>query len=183
MRYIITIILVALLAAVVGCSSDSSPSAPTAEANHTFTVTFDPAGLDRPGAEVDPGEIPVTRPLSVKARVLENCRIVQAAAERFAAENGGIYPGNLADETPAGDTVIDFLPDGRLLDNPVWEVATEPVSGAAASRGQTGYVSIYCDGQARGYTITGVGMGYYNIVVLTRYCNGELEEIIGRATD
>ena len=183
MRYSISLILTASLMVVISCGANDNPSAPSAEVYQTFTVTFDPGELTEPAAGPDPGEIPVTKPLSIKARVLENCRIVQAAVERFAAENGGLYPNSLADETPAGNTVIDLLPDGRLLNNPVWEVPTEPVSGAAASQGQTGYVSNICDGQAKGYTITGVGAGYYNIVVITRLCNGELEETIGRATN
>ena len=51
-------------------------------------------------------------------RVIENCLTVQVAVEAFAAENGGVYPLNMIDETPLGNTMKDFLPDGILLINP-----------------------------------------------------------------
>jgi hypothetical protein len=81
--------------------------------------------------------------------VVENCRSVRAAAEAYAAQNGG--------ENPTGRTVQDYLPEGRLLENPYTHAITEPVWGAAAaSPGQTGYVCILY-GESRGYTIDGIG--------------------------
>ena len=57
-----------------------------------------------------------------------NCYILQAAVERFAMLNGGIYPSDVGtDCTPGGETVIDLLPGGTLLKNPFTLAATEPV--------------------------------------------------------
>jgi hypothetical protein len=52
-----------------------------------------------------------------------------------------------------------MLPDGMLLVNPAYFCRTEPVNGAAAVPGQTGYmVAINAQHQPTGYLITGYGM-------------------------
>ena len=90
--------------------------------------------------------------------VLSHCRLVQEAAENFAADNNGVYAGNLADVTPAGDTLIDYLPDGCLLPNPYSGAQSEPVGAAAGTPGQVGYtVVVDHTGTNSGYTITGFG--------------------------
>jgi hypothetical protein len=87
-----------------------------------------------------------------------HCRLVQEAAENFAAFNNGVYAGNLADQNLAGKSVIDYLPGGRLLRNPYTGAETEPVGCAAATPGQVGYVVIVDHtGTNAGYTITGFG--------------------------
>ncbi len=58
--------------------------------------------------------------------VLKNCLLVQEAAEAFAAENNGIYPYNLSSTSLAGNTLVDLLPQGTLLVNPVTGQASEP---------------------------------------------------------
>jgi len=87
-----------------------------------------------------------------------HCRLVQEAAENFAAFNNGVYAGNLADHNLSGKSVIDYLPGGRLLRNPYTGAETEPVGACAATPGQVGYV-VVVDGTGTnsGYTITGFG--------------------------
>ena len=92
-----------------------------------------------------------------EASVKSNCHTVQLAAEDFAVQSDGVYAGNLADVTPNGDTIVDMLPGGALLENPFTKVGTEPVNNAANNPGETGYVPIPLGGVNIGYTITGVG--------------------------
>lgn len=86
--------------------------------------------------------------------VVSNCKLVAEAAFAFARENGYVFPSGLADVNNAGRTLVDYFPDGRLLTNPYTGLNTEPVGGAAASPGQTGYLA---DGSGNGYAIGGVG--------------------------
>lgn len=93
-----------------------------------------------------------------EAIVISNCRTVQLAVEAFAAQNGGVYPGNTdVDVTPAGETVLDFLPYGVRLVNPFTLCASEPVNASAHNPGEVGYVTLVQGGVNAGYTITGSG--------------------------
>lgn len=95
---------------------------------------------------------------SKEAAVKANCHTVQLAAEDFAVQNDGIYAADVDnDQTSAGDRIIDMLPGGAQLKNPFTKAATEPVNGAAANIGETGYAPIIQNGTNVGYTITGVG--------------------------
>ena len=95
---------------------------------------------------------------SKEAAVKANCHTVQLAAEDFAVQNGGVYAGDVdGDQTPAGSTIIGILPGGARLANPFTQAATEPVNGAGANPGETGYVPIVQNGTNVGYTINGVG--------------------------
>ncbi len=99
-------------------------------------------------------DLPVSEHLLVEA----NCLAVQAATEEFAARNNAIYPANVdVDENLDGNTVIDLLPGGQLLQNPFTLVNTEPINGAAASPGQIGFVPVIQGGAYVGYVITGHG--------------------------
>ncbi len=102
--------------------------------------------------------------------VIENCFAVRDAAEAFAAENNGVYPANLADNSAAGQTVIDLLPGGNFLQNPFTRCETEPVDGGAANCGETGYVAVDPNGDGiwDGYLIDGVG-AHAGIVIITLY--------------
>ncbi len=103
-----------------------------------------------------------------EAAVKSNCHTIQLAVEDFAVQNDGIYADDVAvDATPGGDTITDMLPGAALLDNPFTKVGTEPVDGAAATPGQTGYVDIK-DATATpvGYTITGWGKAM-NVITLS----------------
>lgn len=58
--------------------------------------------------------------------VEDNTRLVRDALERFAFANNGDYPRRVTSETPAGSTLVDFLPGGELLLNPYTREHTEP---------------------------------------------------------
>jgi prepilin-type N-terminal cleavage/methylation domain-containing protein len=94
-----------------------------------------------------------------EATVKSNCHTVQLAVEDWAIQSGGLYPVTVdGDATPAGETVLDILPSGVPLENPFTRLASEPVNGAAATPGQTGYLVIPdANGMNTGYTITGFG--------------------------
>jgi prepilin-type N-terminal cleavage/methylation domain-containing protein len=96
---------------------------------------------------------------SKEARVKGNCHTVQLAAEDFAVQNDGVYAANTGDALPNGDTLIDLLPSGALLENPFTRADSEPIDGAAATVGQTGYIVVddNGDGVNDGYAITGYG--------------------------
>jgi hypothetical protein len=95
---------------------------------------------------------------TIDAIVMSHCRTVQLAVEEFAARNKGVYPSDGgSDCTPDGETVIDLLPDGRLLLNPATWAATEPVDGTAVNQGEVGYMPSCQGGVNRGYVITGTG--------------------------
>jgi len=85
-----------------------------------------------------------------EASTKSNCHTVQLAAEDFAVQNDGVYSAVVAN-------IIPMLPGGVALENPFTKAATEPVDGAAATPGQTGYVPIVQGGANVGYTITGFG--------------------------
>jgi len=91
-----------------------------------------------------------------EASTKSNCHTVQLAAEDFGVRNDGVYAGNLADAAP-GQTIVQMLPGGVLLDNPFTKAVTEPIDGAAAGPGQTGYVVIVQGATNVGYTINGWG--------------------------
>lgn len=93
-----------------------------------------------------------------EAAVKSNCHTVQVTAEDFSIQNGGVYADDTADVTPGGTTMIDLLPMNQHLVNPFSKNQTEPVDGAAAQAGQTGYVPfVDATGVNAGYTITGFG--------------------------
>jgi len=113
--------------------------------------------------------------INMQARAKEascksNCHTVQLAAEDFSVQNDGVYAGGAADVLPSGDTIVDLLPQGALLENPFTKAATEPQWGAAAGNpGETGYVAVDtdADGTWDGYTIDGMGKGGNVIITLT----------------
>jgi prepilin-type N-terminal cleavage/methylation domain-containing protein len=108
---------------------------------------------------------------SKDASVKANSHTVQLAAEDFAVQNNGTYASDLTDLTMSGVTIIDALPQNQRLPNPYTRALTEPVDGAAASIGETGYEPVV-DGSGNnvGYVITGVGNGGLQVC---RYTNGQ----------
>jgi hypothetical protein len=60
-----------------------------------------------------------------------------------------------------------MLPGGQRLENPFTHANTEPINGAAATEGQTGYQPIQQNGVNVGYTITGAGKGGQVVITLT----------------
>jgi len=111
--------------------------------------------------------------INMQARAKEascksNCHTVQLAAEDFAVQNDGVYAGNVAgDVTPAGQTIVQMLPGGVLLENPFTKLASEPIDGAAAAPGVTGYLPIIQNAVNVGYTITGAGKNSNVIITLS----------------
>ena len=106
-----------------------------------------------------------------EAGVKSNSHAVQVAAEDFGVQSEGTYAADLSDPSPiSGDTIIDMLPHDTYLDNPFTKAATEPVDGAAATPGETGYEPVV-DGTGMniGYIITGYGRE----AVITRLSNGQ----------
>lgn len=103
---------------------------------------------------------------SKEAVVKSNCHTVQLAVEDWAVQSDGLYPVSVdADPSPLGETVVDILPHGALLENPFTKNATEPVNGVAALPGQTGYVVVpNAVGVNNSYDITGFGQ---QVIVLT----------------
>ena len=104
------------------------------------------------------------------AGVKSNSHAVQVAAEDFAVKNGGFYAADLTDAGSTAETIIDALPQNQRLPNPFTRALTEPVDGAAANLGETGYEPVV-DGSGMniGYVITGQGSGGQQIC---RYSNG-----------
>ena len=91
------------------------------------------------------------------ASVKGNCHTVQLAAEDFAIQNQGIYASTIADAGTAGLSIMNLLPGGQPLENP-WTMAnSEPINGAAAAAGQTGYRPVQSNGVNVGYIIDGHG--------------------------
>ena len=121
----------------------------------------------RDGGPVDPAGTPpeFLELWQKEQQVIANCYTVQKAVEAFAADNDGVYPWNLGmsaksqDTNLSGDTVIDLLPGGVRLENPFWNVNSEPFDGSAASPGQTGYrPQTPAPGIPVDYVITGFGV-------------------------
>jgi type II secretory pathway pseudopilin PulG len=94
-----------------------------------------------------------------EARVKGNCHAVQLAAEDFSVQNDGIYASSLADVLPNGQSLMDLLPGGNPLQNPFTLNLNQPIDGAAATVGQTGYLPVDVDGDGNvdAYQITGFG--------------------------
>jgi len=108
--------------------------------------------------------------LALDRAILANCLIVQSAIESFTAENNGVYPADTAlDVNLSGDTVRDLLPGGTLLDNPVTQLATEPVDIPTESPGQTVYRSTRRNGTITNYIVS--GWSEYDVVVWMREKN------------
>jgi len=164
---------------VIGCSTDGDPIALQAFDVQTDSGPVNGSELAAGTASVDAA---ISKPVSPKNQVVENCRIVQAAVEAWAADNGGLYPWSSSHANALGYTFYDYLPVGQLLVNPFTFARTEPVYGAAAQQGQTGYLPISCGGQAMGYVITGVTHGFVTSVVIERRCDGTISESIGSGT-
>ena len=93
-----------------------------------------------------------------EAAVKSNCHTTQLAAEDFAVQNDGVYAADVDNEqTPAGQTIMQMLPGGVGLPNPFTKAVDQPVNGAAANPGESGYAPIAQNGVNVGYNITGVG--------------------------
>ena len=100
--------------------------------------------------------------------VVANAYIVRDAAEAFAAANNGMYAEEpWTEETLDGRTLIDFLPEGKLLVNPYTGLRSEPTPWGAAGAGQVGYRA-FRSIEPHGYIIDAIGgNGYEYLIVLS----------------
>jgi prepilin-type N-terminal cleavage/methylation domain-containing protein len=106
-----------------------------------------------------------------EASVKENGHTVQLAAEDWSVQCGGLYPSDVTAVNPTtGLTIIDMLPASSNLTNPFTHALSEPVDGAAATAGQTGYEPVLDGaGTVEGYVITGFG----RTGMVSRVSNGQ----------
>jgi len=104
-----------------------------------------------------------------EASAKSNAHTTQLAAEDFSVQNDGVYAADLSDAVPSGDTIIDMLPGGNNLANPFTRVQDQPIDGAAAAAGDTGYTAVDSDGDGTwdGYLIDGMGKAGTVIISLT----------------
>ncbi len=103
-----------------------------------------------------------------EASVKSNCHTVQLAAEDFSVQNDGVYADDITVALPNGDTIVDLLPGGGLLENPFTKAATEPVDGISGNPGETGYVGVDDDGDGviDSYTVDGMGKDVANGLII-----------------
>jgi hypothetical protein len=98
-------------------------------------------------------------------RVLENCFVVQVAAEAYAAGNDGVYATDRTTPNLEGNTIVDLLPGRGYLVNPSTGDTTEPSGECGGLTGATGYAEFEEYDHAldqfvqTGYYISGKGTG------------------------
>lgn len=97
--------------------------------------------------------------LDAYATLLEEVLIVEAAAWQFSEEAGMMPADTGGDTTPLGNTLVDFLPGGRLLVDPLTGYTANPVDGVSAGLGGIGYIPDNPDlfGRWTGYVIDAAG--------------------------
>jgi len=83
--------------------------------------------------------VPGDRLSDLDRDVVENMLLVEAAAQAWAAEDGGAWPPLLTSVSSSGNTLLDLLPDGELLENPETGDETEPVFMEPGGIGSTSY--------------------------------------------
>jgi prepilin-type N-terminal cleavage/methylation domain-containing protein len=92
-----------------------------------------------------------------EAKVKSMCHTVQLAAENFSTQSDGVYAQTLLSASNTGETMIDLLPSGLLMENAWTSVRSEPRDGAATQPGEVGFSSIVNGGVVSGYSIDGYG--------------------------
>lgn len=139
MRNLLIIIMISMLAGVYACSED-------------------PAELI-----IEPSEPTIAE---LEAKVIENCYILREAIEAYKEASilyhpygGDIYPPSvMTDPYDLGITLLEFLPNGELLENPFTGERTEPSTDTVATEsGQIGYGVLSLLGANQVYAITGCG--------------------------
>ncbi|HEX6791482.1 MAG TPA: hypothetical protein VF247_09250 [Candidatus Krumholzibacteria bacterium] len=110
--------------------------------------------------------------------MIANALLVFDAAKRFADANHGEYPGDLSDTNDDGNTLIDLLPNGEYLINPISSMQDTPVDGTAMEGGAIGYTAIDMvgDGTYNAFYVDGMGCTGTQVLVLTLY--SEKEEFV-----
>ena len=104
-----------------------------------------------------------------EASCKSNCHTVQLAAEDFSVQNDGVYAGDVSgDTTPGGETIVALLPQATNLTNPFTKAVDQPIDGAAAAAGDTGYQPVVdASGSNVGYIIDGMGKAGTVIITLS----------------
>jgi len=90
--------------------------------------------------------------------LLVNCFVLRDAVMDYANDNGYIYPFSV--DTPAnaeGKILLDYLPGGILLENPLTGMNTEPSGWIAYPPGMIGYNPVMEMDFCIGFEITGAG--------------------------
>ena len=97
-----------------------------------------------------------------EAGVKSNVHTLQLAVEDYGEQNNHHYPDDFNDTLPNGNTVLDLLPEGEMLENSFTREKTEPskVGGNPMNAGGISYTPIDEDGDGNneGYTIKGAGI-------------------------
>ena len=112
----------------------------------------------------------------LEEQVVLNCYRLMDAAEAFARENGGYYAADNATVNDSCKTIVDYLPGGMLMINPLTGARSEPAvfgGAAGAAAGQTGYAPLNYSGYYVGYYIT--GSDHCGMVMITLYRGPEVD--------
>ena len=131
MRNFIFIIMICVILATLSCSGDETEC---------------PVAACEPSIE------------ELEARVTANCYTLEEALKAHMEDNEGICPEDVCTDTNrVGLTLIDYLPDRQLMENPFTGERTEPILGIASEQGQTGYYLPFPIGRPCFYYINGFG--------------------------
>lgn len=150
---------------------DSTASNP-GETGYRSYYPFWPRAYSITGYGVDSLIVEICNIGALEDSVTSNCLAVAAAADSFAAHNNGIYPENVnVDADLDGHTLVDLLPGGHYLRNPLTGVRTEPIDAPCCNPGETGYRRTYCAESGKtGYCITGCGRDCQMCFLLEKSC-------------
>ncbi len=94
----------------------------------------------------------------IDQEILNNFMIIRNAVEEQYKYDRYIYPDDLSRSNGNGDSVIDLLPGGVLLPNPISGIKDVPMEGIPSIPGQIGYLpDPRTDGRNYGYILTAIG--------------------------
>lgn len=156
------LILAVATTLVAGCANET-PVAPTPEFS---AVAIQSSEFVDVGHEPIPDV--VERPAAdshgrLRREIIHSVHLVANAAEAYARDNDGYYPGQLR-------KLIEYLPGGVLLSHPLYHVRVNPVDGASGSLGEVGYMPIYVQGYCVGFVVNAIVSHYahdeYQVAVL-----------------
>lgn len=119
------------------------------------------------GKEDCPVDAQVPSTPDLDAIVIQNCYVLLQAAELYSAENRRNYYSIdvFSDTSSAGHTLIELIPEGYWLENPISHQPAELVNGRAANAGEIGYEPLLQRDSNPGYTITGHGIDSIIIIL------------------
>lgn len=101
-----------------------------------------------------------------------NALLVFDAAKRYAAANNGKFPEDV-NGTPnlEGQTLVDLLPNGEYLVNPISSMQDTPADGSAMEGGAIGYtpIDMVGDGTVNAFMVDAMACNGSQILVLLPY--------------